>query len=99
MDPDDNFSPPLDGLTGGNKTHQILTTIGDSDYVTEYTYNPETENEYEIIAVFEPNEVVDSENTSDLTGVLLANWWHMRRETDWFAFDYLALVNRCKAAG
>jgi hypothetical protein len=91
MNPDDNFSPPLDGLSRGNKLHQVLTTLNDADYISETKYVDKQEVDSKILAVVDVNDIIDIEDHLDAAGMLFCNWWHMRREPDWWKFEYIEL--------
>lgn len=87
MEPDDNFKPPLDGLSRGNKINQILTALQDTDYVKETKYLPD-DDDSSVMSMVDIDDIVDDEEPVGRVGVLLCNWWNMRRTEDWWNYIY-----------
>lgn len=88
MKPDDSFSPPLDGLLRGQKLHQILTTFSSCDDIQVTEYSSEGEWGEYVVAVFNPSKLADIDIDENYVGILRAGWWHMRKEKDWWTFEY-----------
>ena len=90
MDPNDSFSPPLDGLHCGRKRHNILTTLNDADCV-EYTHSIPEENREggSIVAIVSLEDIVEIEGDGEPIGLLRSNWWHMRYDPDWWEYEYI----------
>lgn len=91
MDPDDNFSPPLGGLTRGKKIHQLINTLEDSDKIASTKRHEDVDWEYEISAFIPLGNIVDLTEEPQAPSILLCNWWHMRGEQDWWKFSYLEM--------
>lgn len=92
MDPDDSFSPPLDGLSRGKKLQQILTTFRNSENVQATHYSKASEESDSTIAAFiNIDDFLDESVEGNNLGILTAGWWHMRREPDWWEFTYLEI--------
>lgn len=83
--PDDNYSPPIDGLTRGKKLHQILTELGRSDTVRESMRSP-SEDTNAIVAFVPVSEMAVA--PEQISGTLMANWWHVPLEDDWWKYSY-----------
>lgn len=91
MDPDDNFSPPLDGLSRGKKLHQLLTTLSKADIVSESKYLKQEEADGRVVGVISVDDVISSDDETGYVGALFCNWWHMRYEPDWWEFKYVEM--------
>ena len=92
MKPDDNFSPPLDGLSRGNKLSQILTALRNSEYVQNTKYHRASkERDSSISAVIDIDGILGSDDEEERVGYLMCNWWHMSREPDWWEFSYFEI--------
>jgi len=89
MDPDDNFSPPLDGLARGNKLNQLLGALNKSDNVANAEYVRADEGAGQVVAVLDWKRIVEKPlPEEDYLSSLMCEWWHMSRDPDWWEFSY-----------
>lgn len=91
MNPDDNFSPPLDGLSRGKKLHQILTTLADADNIRDHHYADNDRGEGGIVGIVNMLEIIDVDEPPRALGIIICNWWHMALESDWWSYEYLEM--------
>jgi len=89
MDPDDSFSPPLHGLGRGKKLHNILNVFNDSEIVAEAEYLGRNEGDTGISGAISVHKVTDSVSEDELIAFLIANWWHIPLEDDYWEYIYV----------
>lgn len=92
MDPDDSYSPPLDGLSRGHKLHQVLTTLSGADTIHDTKYRPEDDGGPELFGILSVDEMIETDEETGAVGLLVCNWWHMSLEPDWWKYEYFESI-------
>jgi hypothetical protein len=86
MNPDDNASPPLDGIALGKRLNHMLSELRNSE-TTDTVIRTDTDDDPDMVATIDVDGVVESD--TDVVGGLYCSWWHMGVEDDWWKFTYM----------